>query len=91
MEDTYSLDLLDIHFRDSPDSLNGLGIPGNIWLRRFTVTYTSDCERREARAPKASSRSAEKLLSQFTLRPYELYMLCKDLKIKNRNMLTRSS
>ena len=29
-----------MHFRDSPDSLNGLGIPGNIWFRRFTVTYT---------------------------------------------------
>ena len=32
--------LLDINFRDSPDSLNGLGIPGNIWFRRFAVTYT---------------------------------------------------
>ena len=28
-----------MHFRDSPDSLNGLGIPGNIWFRRFAVTY----------------------------------------------------
>ena len=27
------LDLLDTHFRDSPDSLHGLGIPGNIWFR----------------------------------------------------------
>ena len=35
------LDLLDIYFRDSPDSLNGLGNPGNIWFRRFAVTYTS--------------------------------------------------
>ena len=25
-----------MHFRDS---LNGLGIPGNIWFHRFTVTY----------------------------------------------------
>ena len=30
-----------MHFRDSPDSLNGLRIPGNIWFRRFAVTYTS--------------------------------------------------
>ena len=29
-----------MHFRDSPDSLNRLGIPGNNWFRRFTVTYT---------------------------------------------------
>ena len=29
----------DIHFRDSPDSLNGLGISGNNWFRRFAVTY----------------------------------------------------
>ena len=29
----------DIHFWDSPDSLNGLGIPGNNWIRRFAVTY----------------------------------------------------
>ena len=28
-----------MHFRDSPDSLSGLGIPGNIWFRRFAVTY----------------------------------------------------
>ena len=28
-----------MHFRDSPDSLNGLEIPGNIWFRRFAVTY----------------------------------------------------
>ena len=34
------LDLLDIYFRNSPDSLNGLGIPGNIWFRRFAVTHT---------------------------------------------------
>ena len=26
-----------MHFRDS---LNGLGIPGNIWFRRLAVTYT---------------------------------------------------
>ena len=28
-----------MHFRDSPDALNGLGIPGNNWFHRFTVTY----------------------------------------------------
>ena len=28
-----------MHFRDSPDSLNGLGIPWNIWSRKFAVTY----------------------------------------------------
>ena len=28
-----------MHFRDSPDSLNGLGISGNIWFCRFAVTY----------------------------------------------------
>ena len=28
-----------MNFRDSPDSLNGLGIPGNNWFRRFTITY----------------------------------------------------
>ena len=30
-----------MHFRDSPDSLNGLGIPGNIWFSRFAVTYAA--------------------------------------------------
>ena len=30
-----------MHFRDSPDFLNGLGIPGNNWFHRFTVTYTA--------------------------------------------------
>ena len=29
-----------MHFRDSPDSLSWLGIPGNNWFRRFTVAYT---------------------------------------------------
>ena len=29
-----------MHFKDSPDSVNGLGIPGNIWFRRFAVTHT---------------------------------------------------
>ena len=29
-----------MHFRDCPNSLNGLGIPGNIWFRRYAVTYT---------------------------------------------------
>ena len=29
-----------MHFRDSPDSQNGLGIPGNIWFPRFAVIYT---------------------------------------------------
>ena len=29
-----------MHFRDSPDSLSGFGIPGNIWFRRFAVAYT---------------------------------------------------
>ena len=29
-----------MHFRDSPDSLNGLRIPENIWLGRFAVKYT---------------------------------------------------
>ena len=28
-----------MHFRDSPDSLNWLEIPGNIWFRSFAVTY----------------------------------------------------
>ena len=28
-----------MHFRDSPDSLNELWIPGNILFRRFAVTY----------------------------------------------------
>ena len=28
-----------MHFRDSPESLNVLGIPGNNWFRRYTVTY----------------------------------------------------
>ena len=28
------------HFGDSPDSLNGLGIPGNIWFRGFAATFT---------------------------------------------------
>ena len=28
-----------MHLGDSPYSLNGLGIPGNIWFRRFAVTY----------------------------------------------------
>ena len=28
-----------MHFRDSPDFLNGLRIPGNNWFRRFAVTY----------------------------------------------------
>ena len=36
---------------------------------------TSDCEQSEARAPNASSRGAEKLLSQFTLGPYELCVM----------------
>ena len=31
-----------MHFRDSPDSLNGLRIPGNIWFRRFAVTYATN-------------------------------------------------
>ena len=30
-----------MHFRDSPDSLSGLGIPRNIWFHRFAVTYIS--------------------------------------------------
>ena len=30
--------LIDIHFRDSPDSLSRLGIPGNYWFHRFAVT-----------------------------------------------------
>ena len=42
-----------------------------------TVQYNdrfanNDCERSEARVPKASSRSADKLLSQFTPGSYEL-------------------
>ena len=28
-----------MHYRDSPYSLNRLGIPGIIWFRRFAVTY----------------------------------------------------
>ena len=28
-----------MHFRDSPNSLSGLGIPGNIWFHRFAATY----------------------------------------------------
>ena len=28
-----------MHLRDFPNFLNGLGIPWNIWFRRFTVTY----------------------------------------------------
>ena len=28
-----------MNFRDSPDPLNGLGIPGNIWFCRFAATY----------------------------------------------------
>ena len=27
-----------MYFGDSPDSLSGLGIPGNIWLCRFAVS-----------------------------------------------------
>ena len=37
-----------MHFRDSPDSLNGLEIPGNNWFCRFAVTYilyTVQCTR----------------------------------------------
>ena len=30
---------ISMHFRNSLDSLNGLGIPGNIWFRRFAATY----------------------------------------------------
>ena len=37
------LDLLDFHFKDFPDYLNGLRIPGNIWFRRFAVTYACIC------------------------------------------------
>ena len=29
-----------MYFRDSPDTLNGLEIPGNIRFRRFAVKYT---------------------------------------------------
>ena len=29
-----------MHFRDTPDSLSGLEIPGNIWFRRFAVSHT---------------------------------------------------
>ena len=36
---------------------------------------TRDCERSEAGVPKASLRSADKLLLQFTLGPYELYVI----------------
>ena len=28
-----------MHFRDSPNSENGLGIPGNNRFRRFAVSY----------------------------------------------------
>ena len=28
-----------MHFRDSPNSLSGLWVPGNIWFHRFTITY----------------------------------------------------
>ena len=28
-----------MHFRDSPDSLSGLGIPWTIWLNTFAVIY----------------------------------------------------
>ena len=28
-----------MHFRDSPDSVSGLGIPGNLWFCRFAITY----------------------------------------------------
>ena len=36
---------------------------------------TSDCERSEAKAPEVVSRSAEKLLPQFTHGPYELCVI----------------
>ena len=32
---------ISMHFSDSPNFLNGLGIPRNIWFRNFAVTYTA--------------------------------------------------
>ena len=36
-----------MNFRDSPDSLNGLGIPGNIWFQRFAVTYMHQYQKKK--------------------------------------------
>ena len=58
-----TLDLLDIHFRDSPDSLNGLGIPGNIWFRRFVVGLGIFC-------PEDEQQCCSKLYIIFFLKDY---------------------
>ena len=80
-----------MHFRDSPDSLNGLGIPGNNWFRRFAVTCTYS---NQSVAPDTPERCICCHLFGVGSKPYcgkRFVSYCKQLQIYCSSLMKTSS